>query len=99
MLLALVNNRWVTDDVTSLKVALGQRGIATRSEPLVNFPWFNRLEVPEVARWACESARAIILATLNLIPPGGMEDLDPIASLRRSFGNHAGFREPESAAP
>jgi hypothetical protein len=81
-------------DGTKITDVLAQRGIATVLEPGVDFPWFNRLEVPEVARWACESARLIIVATLDLLPVIPPDAVNPFKSLNQSFRSHPGFAEP-----
>lgn len=70
--------------------ALAQRGIAIKVEPTTQFPWLNRLEVPAVAEWACTTSRAMILAVLDLIPPGN-DFADPVASLATQFRTHLGF--------
>lgn len=69
---------------------LGQRGIAISSEPGVHFSWFNRIETPSVASWACDAARSIILATLDLIPDNSPPSYPgAVDSLKKSFREHA----------
>ena len=77
---------------TKITDVLAQRGIATSLEPGVHFAWFNRLEVPDVARWACDAARSIILGVIDLIPT--RSEHDPLTWMGKSFRNHAGFEEP-----
>ena len=77
---------------TQVTDALAQRGIAIKLDPNVGFSWFNRIEVPAVAQWACETARAIILALLNQIPSGTL-DRDAVATLRELFRNHIVFAD------
>ena len=80
---------------TKITDGLAQRGIATPLEPGVSFAWFNRLEVPGVARWACESARLMIVGTLDLLPATPPNAINPFEWLNRSFRNHLGFAEPD----
>jgi len=81
---------------TKITDVLAQRGIATKLEPGVRFAWFNRLEVPSVARWACTAARSIIVGVIDLLPsrPAG----DPLEWLGKSFRSHGGFEEPTEAS-
>lgn len=48
---------------------LGRREIALSTQA-INLPWFDRLMTPKVARWACNSARAVILDLFNKVPVG-----------------------------
>jgi hypothetical protein len=79
---------------TKVTDALARRGIATRLEPGVKFAWFNRLEVPGVARWACASAHSIILGIIDLLPASPPSTGDQLNWLERAFRNHPGFQEP-----
>jgi hypothetical protein len=79
---------------TKVTDVLAQRGIATRLEPGVKFAWFNRLEVPGVARWACTSAHSIILGIVDRLPPSPPNTGGNLEWLDRAFRNHVAFQEP-----
>lgn len=77
-------------------VGLQQRGIARSPDTGVLMSWFNRLQTAAMAEWATETARAIILAVLAMIPDDPNPDVDP------SFVFKSLFRNPPSigaAAP
>lgn len=78
-------------DVTD---ALAQQGIALSGAGDSGLPWLDRLETPEVAEWACESARTIINALLDLAPPHPTIKYDPLDLWRRMFREHVGFERP-----
>jgi hypothetical protein len=48
---------------------LAARGIAMKREPGTSFSWYDRVQTADLARWACASARAIILEVLDQVPP------------------------------
>jgi hypothetical protein len=75
---------------TRITDSLAQRGIATRKEPDVGYPWLNRLEVSAVASWACGAARDIIVAIIDMLPTPN-EAYDPFEILRKSYRAHPGF--------
>ena len=68
---------------------LVQRGIAFDRPGLQTLPWFDKLQSPPAAVWACESALAIILAIEGMVPTGPAA----IAQGERSlFRRHQGLR-------
>ena len=69
---------------------LAARGIAMRASPTFNLPWFDRLETPEVARWACDSGRKMILGMLDLIEIP-TDRLDPFTMMRTQYRDHKGY--------
>jgi len=72
------------DEVTE---ELARRAIAISTQ-VSKLPWFDRLMMPDVARWACKSARAVILELLSKVPIGAPDAFD----MERSFyGNSARF--------
>jgi hypothetical protein len=70
---------------------LARRGIGMAATT-GQLPWFDRLMAPEVARWACQSARTVILDLFSKIPVGAPDAFD---MERRLYGNDALF-ESES---
>jgi hypothetical protein len=76
-----------------LSASLEQRGMSTVSASGFTLPWLNVLEDPKVATWACETARAIMLAVLDLTPEcsDGREWLDPFHSLKTPLRDRARF--------
>jgi hypothetical protein len=48
--------------------SLQQRGLAQAVDQRVMMSWFNILQTPEMAAWACETAKQIVLAVLSFIP-------------------------------
>jgi hypothetical protein len=73
--------------------ALTQRGIALEAG-IGQLAWFDRLETPAVATWACKAALAIIIGVLDLIPVGRPQ-VDPIWVWRRQFGEHCANAMPK----
>jgi transcriptional regulator with XRE-family HTH domain len=70
---------------------LATRGLAKKRAETFGLPWFDRLQTPGVARWACESGRNIILAMLERIAiPAGV--WDPFEFFRSQFRDHVGFQ-------
>jgi len=69
-----------TEKHAGMQVAdeLATRGIALTSSAPGGFAWYDRVGTPGVARWACATARAMILATLDRLPPS----LTPVEPLR-----------------
>lgn len=78
-----------THSGTKIAKKLAQRGIAINAEG-AHIQWFNQLETPAVAQWACASAHAIILGLIDLIPEG-QHFADPVRSLRKMFRDHPSF--------
>lgn len=66
---------------------LGLQSIAISSQTS-SLQWFDRLMTPEVARWACKSARAVILDLLNKVAVGAP---DAFAMERSLFADNARF--------
>lgn len=66
---------------------LARRNIALSGGP-VKLPWFDRLMTPEVARWACRSARTMILDLFSKIPVGAP---DAFELERRLYSDNAPF--------
>lgn len=66
-----------------------QRRAIRREEIGGLLPWFDRLQTPATARWACSSARTIILALLDLIPD---TSTDPLGLVQNFYRNHVGFQ-------
>jgi hypothetical protein len=48
--------------------ALQQRGLARTFGPDAGISWFDSLCTGEMAKWSCETARAIILEVLTMVP-------------------------------
>ena len=71
--------------------SLAQRGIAIRREDMA-LPWFDRLQSPEVAKWACESARAMFFEMLDRVPHGMNDIFGPWLQQCR---DHAGFNSTD----
>jgi hypothetical protein len=71
---------------TRITEALTQRRIALEAGS-GQLAWFDRLETPAVAGWACEAARAIILGVLDLVPDG-RPCVDPLRIWKRHFREH-----------
>jgi hypothetical protein len=69
-------------------VGLQQRGLARSPPSDVDMSWFNSLQTAEIAIWAVDTARAIILAVLALIPD------DPIPGRDLTFFFKTQFRNP-----
>src|SRR5579862_2864090 len=59
---------------------LAARGIAKARHP-DQLPWFRRLQTPAAAAWASRSARAIILASLELMPAQAIEPVRAVHAL------------------
>jgi len=74
-------------DVPKYVVALQQRGLARTPSPGVMISWFNRLQTSEMAVWATQTARAIILAVLALIPDDPVPTRDPAWMFKTLFRN------------
>jgi hypothetical protein len=66
---------------------LGRRSIAISTQ-ISKLPWFDRLMTPEVARWACKSARAAILDLFSKVPVSAP---DAFEMERGFYGNDARF--------
>jgi hypothetical protein len=71
--------------------ALAQQGIALKGQGAGDLPWFDRLETPEVAGWACAAARKMVLAVLELSPPTPGMNFDPLDLWKRVFRDGGGF--------
>jgi hypothetical protein len=76
--------------------ALAQEGIALCGTEPGDLPWFDRLMTPEVAGWACGSARAMVVSVLDLATPTPGFDFDPLSLWKRQFREHPGFKPPDS---
>jgi hypothetical protein len=75
--------------------ALAQQGIALKGDKAGDLEWFDRLETPEVAGWACVTARKIIMTILEASPPHPTIHFDPLDLWRGIFcANHPGVDEP-----
>ena len=59
---------------------LAARGIAQARHP-DRLPWFRRLQTPATAAWACRSARAIVMTTLDMIPTTAIEPVRAVQAL------------------
>jgi hypothetical protein len=79
-----LNERHLGEEVTN---ELGLRNISLAAKSS-NLAWFDRLMTPEVAQWACKSARAVILDLLNKVPVGTP---DAFAMERGIYSNDAHF--------
>lgn len=65
--------------------ALQQRGLARTPSPKVGISWFNRLQTAEMAKWACDTAHAIILAVLAMVPDDPVPAKDPSWMFKHMF--------------
>jgi len=45
--------------------------------------WLNMLQTAEIAVWACDTAKNIILAILNLVPDTYPEGADPVLMFKQ----------------
>jgi hypothetical protein len=66
---------------------LAARGIAMERGP-GEFAWYDRVQTADVARWACNSARAISLAILDRVPPTPGE---PFKFVQERYRNYPGL--------
>lgn len=44
------------------------------ADPTHQLSWFHKLQTRAVARWACETAKGIVIATLDSVPSGRLHD-------------------------
>jgi hypothetical protein len=65
--------------------ALSQRGLAYTPATRVGVSWFDRLHTVDMAKWACATAHAIILAVLAMTPDDPVPARDPLFMLKRMF--------------
>ena len=68
-------------------VALQQRGLARTPSPNVSMSWFNSLQTSNLAIWAVETAREIVLAVLALVPDDPVPGRDPAFMFKSQFRN------------
>jgi hypothetical protein len=69
--------------------ALARQGHAIKRDQY-SLPWFDRLQTPATARWACDVARATILAILDLIP---QTPTDPLGLVQNLYRNSQHFND------
>jgi hypothetical protein len=74
----------ITDELARQKRAMPRE--------VIGLPWFDRLQTPETARWACNAARTIILGLLDLIPETSS---DPLGLVKNLYQNHVGFQSED----
>ena len=65
--------------------SLQQRGLARVPDGNVIMSWFNTVQTPAMAMWACETAKEIILSVLKLIPDDPIPGKDPSSMFKKMF--------------
>lgn len=63
---------------------LQQRGLAIDPGERVSMSWLSVIRTARMAEWACETARGMILAVLEIMPHTGLP-FDPAATFREAF--------------
>lgn len=74
-------------EVPKYVVGLQQRGLARTPPAGDMLSWFNRLQTAEMATWSTETAQAIILAVLAMIPDMPNSAGDPSFGFKSLFRN------------
>ncbi len=61
---------WSTEDHRARRLVsiLQRKGLTMKPEPGVDWSWFDVMQRPAVAEWACETVRQMLLALVDLCP-------------------------------
>jgi hypothetical protein len=73
-----------THDGTVIAGVLAGRGIALANSPVANFAWYDRVGTAGVARWACSTALAMVIAILDRLPQSA-NPMDPLQAAQTLY--------------